>query len=124
MSDKALLEAAAAAAGYRIVSWSAIDDVPCPVVEEMKPPKSVRPFLWAPHRLDGDAFRLGVKLKMGLHYESQIFDGRTERIVEVYSGHRPDGSCHCETVSYTDDPLAATRLAIVRAAAALAERKE
>lgn len=114
MTDQDLLEAAAKAAGLpvefdegHVNGWWPLGRTTTGDVDEW----------WNPLTDDGDAFRLAVKLGMGLHYESQFFADRVERIVEVYHSHE-DGQCQCMTVGYTDDPFAATRRAIVRAAAA------
>lgn len=109
MTDRELLELAAKAAGLTIFTWRAGE---VGVREE----STQNEFWWSPLEDDGYALRLAVKLKMGLHYESQFLDGHTHRIVEVYHSHEDD-QCQCETATYTDDPFAATRRAIVRAAA-------
>ena len=58
---------------------------------------------WNPRDDDGDAFRLAVKLRLLLH----IWDNKN--VVVVSPGNN--------AVEFTDDPYAATRRAIVRAAA-------
>jgi len=106
MSDRALLEAAAKAAGYTINAahqaardavgggrgglW--IDDVSTG---------------WNPLADDGDALRLAVKLKLNLEFFSQ-------GVHVMALGAQP----------YSDDPYAATRRAIVRAAASIGSGKE
>ena len=69
--------------------------------------------LWNPLTDDGDALRLAVKcnLNVCVGYAS------------VSACLQGDGSFH-KTVEIKNDPYAATRLAIVRAAAALGEKME
>jgi hypothetical protein len=61
---------------------------------------------WNPLTDDGDAFRLMVSLRMNVHLDSNMVD------VD------PDGVSWFSE-AYGDDPYAATRRAIVRAAAAI-----
>jgi hypothetical protein len=94
MSDRELLEAAAKAAGYQLSS-----------VSEMIWSDTLGEFvLWNPLTDDGDALRLAVKLKM------------TVDITDEASGAGAIGLKWCSE-PYKDDPYAATRRAIVRAAA-------
>jgi hypothetical protein len=110
VSDRELLEAAARAAGYVPVRWT--DDGL--LLEGVQEP-------WNAMVSDADALRLAVKLRLGMHFEAQQIGEDDWLIVEVYSDYREDGSCHCETHELGTDPCAATRRAIVRAAAAMAE---
>lgn len=64
--------------------------------------------LWNPLSDDGDALRLAVKLKFAIHIDGNLTD-----IVH------PDDSGTVE--AHLGDPYAATRRAIVRAAAAIGE---
>ena len=98
MDDRTLLERAAKAAGIDLVIMSRRfkDDF----VE-----------LWNPLTDDGDALRLAVQLNMHLHID---FDRPERRDVRAYV----DGADAREVDG--DDPYAATRRGIVRAAAALA----
>ena len=94
MTDKELLEKAAKAAGIEILYWSEIS-------EGFKL-KNVLVY-WNPLTDDGDALRLAVKLGLQV----------SERVSEVWR----DGK---ETAYFFEDdvdPYAATRRAIVRAAA-------
>ena len=95
MTDRELLELAAKAAGMTIVSRC--DDGRCGIEGLGK--------WWNPLTDDGDAFRLAVKLEMCVSLEGH---GRAVAItvagLEVEEPNR-------------DDPYAATRRAIVRAAA-------
>jgi hypothetical protein len=109
-SDRELLERAAKAAGLRISRWR---EAPfeCGVVKDAAG-ELVRTN-WNPLTDDGDAFRLAVKLGLAIcdwrQYERACVD--TE-----------DGKEYWEPVG--DDPYAATRRAIVRAAAAMAPTGE
>jgi hypothetical protein len=104
VSDRELLELAAKAAGYEWTGYFGDDEVECQYFdiglgEEVVP--------WNPLTDDGDALRLAVKL--GLTTAQLI----TNREVEVND--------YDETVLISEfdgpDPYAATRRAIVRAAA-------
>lgn len=94
-SDKELLTLAAKAAG---VGYADKDGKFIPFVPET----------WNPLTDDGDALRLAVKLRI----ELEFYDGfeevfATENTIEAIS----------QTEPYKNDPYAATRRAIVRAAA-------
>ena len=67
---------------------------------------------------DGDALRLAVKLRLGIVHGWESFE--EQPLATVWISH--DGQCLAEEVK-GDDPYAATRRAIVRAAAALGETK-
>jgi hypothetical protein len=92
MTDRELLELAAKAAGIEI--W--FNDNNTPWVGGDK-------YIWNPLTDDGDALRLAVKLKMDVCF------GANYVIVR--------GSVQTPTVNNAGDPYAATRRAIVRAAA-------
>lgn len=92
MSDRELLELAAKAAGH-CYSWS--DKYEC--LETWRDGDKIKRF-WQPHRDDGDALRLAVKLG-----------------ISVFS---PD----CAEHHNDGDVCAAVRLAIVRAAAEIGKR--
>ena len=100
MTDRELLEMAAKAAGYE-VEW--VRNSGCHYRCEAEESREQ----WCPLDDDGDALRLAVKLDISLlgDFPGNIvvvaFDAR--RIIEKYDG----------------DQYAATRLAIVRAAAAI-----
>ena len=91
MSEREMLERAAAAAGYVIERW-AQDDYP--IVRD-----GDRQYGWNPLVFDSDALRLAVRLNINA--------GKPGMRLSV--NWKPG-----------DDPYAATRLAITRAAAALA----
>ena len=100
MSDRELLEDAAKAAG--IYYWIDADAV----VTHSDTPGSTRE--WNPLTDDGDALRLAVKLRIDVdHYYVEVQAKRYDIVVyELFSEHK-------------SDPYAATRRAIVRAAAAI-----
>jgi hypothetical protein len=103
MTDNELLELAAKAAGYDF-EWMiqgannlrGKPDVPC--VEGVE---------WNPLTDDGDALRLAVKLDLRLELDTQWRRSHVQRI--------PRGEWITE--AHGSDPFAATRRAIVRAAA-------
>jgi len=93
MTDRELLEFAAKAAGI-VLEWQ--DDGWAHCLDTGRE--------WNPLTDDGDALRLAVKLRMNVHLDSNMVD------VD------PDGISWFSE-AYGDDPYAATRRAIVRAAA-------
>lgn len=103
MTDRELLEAAAKAAGLTIVYW-AQDDYP--VVRD-----GDNNVGWSPLKFDSDALRLAVKLRFAVN----VWHG-----CSVMTGSGLAATCVMEDIS--DDPYAATRRAIVRAAAAMGEK--
>ncbi len=110
MTDRQLLEAAARAAGYEIAWADGPDHDPVKLCDDIA---AWEP--WNPLADDGDAFRLAVKLDI---YVMQV----------VEQGH-VSARIRCGPRSFWNEPLngnryAATRRAIVRAAAAMAERGE
>lgn len=68
---------------------------------------------WAPLTDDGDALRLAVKLHINIEHLRAL---KTMRFTEVAASPHGRGDC-LTTVPIKDDPDAATRRAIVRAAA-------
>lgn len=104
MSDRTLLENAAKAAGIELRWHTFGSDTWC-----AKHPSGE---VWNPLTDDGDAFRLAVKLGI----EVVPFTGskltRAAFLGDVRQIEEPHG----------DDPYAATRRAIVRAAAAIGEK--
>lgn len=113
--DKELLEMAAKAAGYEAVRpatfgmdcWMAL------IEGEWQP--------WNPLTEDGDALRLAVKLNLSLvDYKGD--DGL--RTTSVRHWHREDDVAGFlfEQEAHGDDPCAATRRAIVRAAASIGSK--
>lgn len=92
-TDRELLELAAKAAGIEVVT-----------------PTMINYGQWNPLTDDGDALRLAVKLCIA------PIQHNDEKLCAAY--WTDVMCCHC---SYGDDPYAATRRAIVRAAAAIGE---
>jgi hypothetical protein len=130
MTDKELLEAAAKAAGYslkwgeiHIIGDAEVDCTDLPYVISGKPDES--DWFWDPLTDDGDALRLAVKLGIvcssGLH-PMYVNDKDTmqawampDKETNIYAG---------ETWSKKrGDPYAATRRAIVRAAASMVKEQ-
>ena len=103
MTDRELLEMAAKAAEIDIQGW----DGNCAVISD--------PYtrLWNPLHNDGDALRLSVTLQITIQWSITVDDFSPS--VEVY--HAEDVHSECVEVKTGDDPYAATRRAIVRAAA-------
>jgi hypothetical protein len=100
VSNRELLELAAKAAGIRINYWVYDNDDDSPSVLESG-------GIWNPLTDDGDALRLAVKLGLTvsqLMYNREVEVNCYDETVFVYQFHEPD-------------PYAATRRAIVRAAA-------
>ena len=105
-TDRELLELAAKAAGIKVRIWEGHTGVMCAIDDDR------HGRMWMPLTDDGDALRLAVKLDI---------------IIDIDLGE------HVTTVDYTTtddyvaleghgaDPYAATRRAIVRAAAAIGE---
>jgi hypothetical protein len=108
VNDRELLEAAAKAAGYKVRTVSGYEEGGT-VSFYMEPGQ----LWWNPLQDDGDALRLAVKLRLTVHHFLQ-----TEE-VEVCLPYCDNGV----NVFWREDPYAATRRAIVRAAAALGGAK-
>ncbi len=106
MDDKRLLEAAARAAGLAVDRWYV--DGGC-AVWGGKPNESDWRPLWNPLTDDGDALRLAVKLDI------------VPRCINGVAFAWRDGVCDMQE-PVGDDPLAATRRAITRAAAELGKQ--
>jgi len=107
MSDRELLELAAKAAGIHIIEWPGI------TYGEAKDKALVDGSIdvwWNPLTDDGDALRLAVKLRMNVVI--------TDAGPSVRGDRGPWCDEHCAA---NDDIFAATRRAIVRAAAAIGE---
>jgi hypothetical protein len=98
--NRILLEDAARAAGIELV-WSTMQDV--------SPRRTDSYDAWNPLTDDGDALRLAVHLRLLINQapHAAIVEGQHKGIIEPY-------------VDHAGNPYAATRRAIVRAAAALA----
>ena len=94
MTDRELLELAAKAYGYEIYDYDKSNNQ-CWIMPDGQTP-------WSPLTDDGDALRLAVKLKIGSLFALQQWGN--ENMDDANS-------------AYEQDPYAATRRAIVRAAA-------
>ena len=97
-TDRELLEMAAKAARYQYAKhggYIVVDGIP---------------GNWNPLTDDGDALRLAVKLRINLHF------CESDAMTTAYA----EGGIQGAAVDFMDDPYAATRRAIVRAAAELA----
>lgn len=100
-----LLELAAKAAGHEIIGWEKTCGVEVAILSDLS--------RWQPVLMNeatdcmGDALRLAVKLNLHM--------GLEEAVANVWQG----GMKHWQTVMHNGDPCAATRLAILRAAAAI-----
>lgn len=105
MTDRELLEAAARAAGYRFDSTN-----PFEIAQEHK--GGTNWIEWNPLTDDGDALRLAIKLKI------QITPSTYNK--DEFTAFRAAGGEAHEHWSTMQDEYAATRRAIVRAAAAMA----
>ena len=115
MTDRELLEAAAKAAGIHWENWT-------PTVFAGEAELREWPYGWNPLDDDGDALRLAVKLDIELYQADN--DGPC-----AYAGYwgkpqRRDVTRIFAIEPLGADPFAATRRAIVRAAAALGERND
>lgn len=115
MTDRELLELAAKAAGYKVDEKKKVS-----VYEEqnwlpMVYPQGDVPNLWNPLIDDSDALRLAVKI--GRIESFDLLLGR-----DVVHIDFDDGSGRNITILHESDPYAATRRAIVRAAAAIGEQ--
>ena len=107
MTDRELLELAAKAAG---IEWCHIEGL-CPDGGYWKFSDGKTQAWWNPLTDDGDALRLAVKLGINLmHSKHKVKAGR--KLIE-------DGPCEGDK---RPDPYAATRRAIVRAAAEIATK--
>ena len=100
MSDRELLEFAAKAAGIG-GGWQFVRGRDTPIFY-----RDVGGRVWNPITDDGDALRLAVKLRIDVHYDHFVVVAERVFPQEVGVAKAFDG-----------DPLAATRRAIVRAAA-------
>ena len=113
MTDRELLEAAAKAAGIETQGWRAHESRPglymLPIAE------TGAYVVWNPLVDDGDALRLAVKLGILV---------LTARGFAVANSTGSDGGCVARiALNDSTDNYAATRLAIVRAAAAMTQEQ-
>ena len=114
MTDRELLELAAKAAGVAVHHWSHVDCPDCPdAVPVLTDGINTEIVVWNPLADDGDALRLAVKLGMTVcidyaKLKVSVWDGRSEW---------GSVSLSSDGININKDPYAATRRAIVRAAA-------
>lgn len=115
MNDREMLELAAKAAGYAGGEYcELVGGSPALFI------KDAHLGMWAPLTDDGDALRLAVKLRLDLHFENQ--SDWIGEIVEAMGPENSEGARLCKATPLFEDPYAAVRLAIVRAAAAIGEK--
>ena len=128
MTDREMLELAARAAGYVVESHHVSGGAWVYPVDEVPNADGDYPglFLWSPREDDGDALRLAVKL--GLHVmQYPIYDEPKHSAIAKKSARLLDDTCvdMCVGIEvYGSDPYAATRRAIVRAAAEIGRQME
>lgn len=115
MNDRELLEMAAKAAGINVDCWDE-DPFDTEYSHNHKPAIRTADFprwWWNPLEDDGDALRLAVKLRLTI-----MLGSMSAEAVEVSAQDDLDDDCTAYArESLANDPLAATRRAIVRAAA-------
>jgi len=99
MTDRELLELAAKAAGIDYYHQDSMGNL-----------HEKKGGTWNPLTDDGDALRLAVKLRMAIEYDSEYLDQPAKNVYVQAQGYDA-----FEPLCY--DPYAATRRAIVRAAA-------
>ena len=117
MTDRELLELAAKAAGFTDAVWAAEQASIC----TMQAGKGFRPF-WNPLAFDGDALRLAVKLDidvMNVNFREDVTRGQT-----VMFPIRGGFNVLTQWYDTTAEKMAATRRAIVRAAAEIGRNME
>lgn len=101
MTDRELLDMAAKAAGIKVKGIYEDEDT-----LQIKPGPGMPPARWNPLTDDGDALRLAVKLEM-----------MVDTVNRVVSGYLSDINVDIDFEEQESDLCAATRRAIVRAAA-------
>lgn len=114
-TDRELLMAAAKAAGIEVPKespWAGVNDSDGIWRDISSGGDGTRHSRWNPLKNDGDALRLAVKLQL-----NELWFDRSTGRPEVVCGKPGTGTIAVEPLG--DDPCAATRRAIVRAAAAM-----
>ena len=111
--DRMLLGLAAKAAGIELLQWSDewVGEPDCSGFQTKALDR------WNPLEDDSDALRLAVKLKMEVYHSYDEGDG----VAAGYPEAKPRIAYCIEYYKDEKDPYAATRRAIVRAAAAIGE---
>lgn len=119
MTDRELLELAAKAANVDLDGWDWGGSSDGFYLVDSSKGKHGFPQYWNPLADDGDALRLAVKLDLS---SLMVYSNGKEKRREFWSPNSGyDGGKSATTEDeYTSDPYAATRHAIVRAAAAAA----
>ena len=107
MTDRELLELAAKAAGIDAPYDEKWGGMLIPVYQHDEPYDGLE--FWNPLTDDGDALRLAVKMKMRLSTVCNLGDQAVASVTDIYSNGAVE--------DHNGDPYAATRRAIVRAAA-------
>ena len=116
MTDRELLEMAAKAAGLRVKTWDGHTGVMCAIDNDRYG------RMWMPLTDDGDALRLAVKLGLCIT-QYPIYAEPKHSVLVKRPQLRDDDRERIEEIAvYNGDPYAATRRAIVRAAAAIGEK--
>lgn len=105
MTPREQLEMAALAAGYEVFGDRHPDDGLNVLIDG-------RVCCWRPRHDDGDAFRLAVRLGLSIKHGVEVLDDTGRMSALAYYGNVGE----CESAHHGDDPDAATRLAIFRAA--------
>ena len=110
MTDRELLEYAAKAAGYKTIQYQDLKSKGLDVRYGIDEAIWNGEDYWNPLIDDGDALRLAVKIGKRDYFGIEIQKGCTQATsFEPWE--------HCEYEDHSNDPYAATRRAIVRAAA-------
>lgn len=118
MTDRKLLESAAKAAGIDNLQWESDGTIQNRMNRPTIPYSNhglVTATDWNPLRDDGDALRLAVKLNI------DVYSGNDEGAA-TFAGYFIGTVQKFTIVQHGDDPYAATRRAIVRAAAQIGEK--
>lgn len=116
MSDKELLELAAKAAGFRIRGWIGEKFY---VINGWDPAGHYDPFPWNPLEDDGQALRLAVMLQLTVCNE-HISAGVAYCMRGLFDSSLPEVRSGTKESHLISDDYAATRRAIVSAAAEIA----
>ena len=118
MTDRELLELTAKAAGYKV--HHTVEGKDCLAIIDPSGYWGNEHKYWNPLTDDGDALRLAVKLRLAVY--TAIDNGRPPMYAAAWAGGYPN-NIRCEGEHGTD-PYAATRRAIVRAAAEIGRGME
>lgn len=125
MNDHELLELAAKAAGVNLVRKLLPAFGGGEVEEYFNQFDDGRIGCWNPLTDDGDALRLAVKLNLNIHTPSPWFTNNDDHLycdASWWDGHAENWRSVNFKLSEGGDPYAATRRAIVRAAAEFGRR--